>query len=460
MKSARWFSLLAVLGAGGWVALCGEDDEPSKSILPPPYATQSWVKTVATDGARAREVLESNPGWRAFYSRDYVEAAARFSSGTDRVARTGYTRSMAALAELDHALAKLLASAQAEYYRQRMETPSLRRLSLAPYYLGVAYAVLGDREKSERAFDSMKTDAGSHGVAAKVWLEVCSKQRIPSALSAWGSAVAKLGCKEQKQLISYSGTPAHAQLAGSWAERIKGYVSAVEGESDVALLRALASRPSAMERLEADSSAEPIEVEVEYYDALALRALGTAEDRLAVRAKTRNEPREAAPPDLNVLLAEQVFSPAVVSSEATAADPCRRDIDEIIASAVARWENDRASTHALVTELGLAEVEGDAILRREADTRMSCGDCAGALRLFEASLDIESPDRITFRNEPVFLVKLADAAFCARRMSSAVSALRTVATTYPEADGVLSVIRSLAIARTLAGGGYEGATSN
>jgi hypothetical protein len=94
---------------------------------------------------------------------------------------------------------------------------------------------------------------------------------------------------------------------------------------------------------------------------------------------------------------------------------------------------------------------GDVYLRRVALSAMKRGDCLGATRLFRATVDTKTSDRVTYRNDPTFLVQLATAALCRGESTEVIDGLRAVRDTYPEAEAVLVSVRSLVALEKMGG---------
>ncbi|MEO1335073.1 MAG: hypothetical protein AAFV29_05500, partial [Myxococcota bacterium] len=109
--------------------------------------------------------------------------------------------------------------------------------------------------------------------------------------------------------------------------------------------------------------------------------------------------------------------------------------------------------HALVDELGIGDAIADGILRRTAESALADGRCDDALALLRSTVDPAATDRITFKNDPGFLVQLATAAVCMQRLPEAIGALRAVRASYKEAQGTLTAVEQLAVARLMGGVG-------
>ena len=208
-------------------------------------------------------------------------------------------------------------------------------------------------------------------------------------------------------------------------------------------MRVLAERPAATETLEAPG--HEIRAEVKLYDPVALWVLARVHSALAMDRHPPPASGFAAYALADVPNGKDAVVPEAPSEARAMAANFRERVT------VAKRCNPASVGAQLTDELGLANSLADGVLRRTAARLLADGQCDVALGLLRETLDVQASDRVSYRNEPGFLVQVATAAVCSRRTSEAIGALRAVRREYPEAQGALTAVEQLAVSRLMGG---------
>lgn len=421
---------LACLGA---IAGCTQKStaptaEDSACADPP----ADWVAWIIRTPEGRKQVSEASDGWVALYRRRYAEALATFQGVDDAAA--GQARAHAALAELYMRLSRLHARAVLAYLEARRAARA-RPLKARSELAVVAAAVA--------------TEPPEWVPVRRPTADLPARVACPRTASAAGAVLKQRLTCDDPPACPAELRPPRAKTA--WNARITAYAEAIcnPGRAEIDRLRTLASTPAVTETVTMPGEVVSRAV-VELYDPLALWTLGYVHQRRAeTLGASLDEPmayafsgRSFEGPTKTVPL----MPPNAEAARAAAA--AHRETLE----AARRCASDPAGAR-LVDELGVGTSLADGVLRRTAGALLDAGQCDSALGLLRSTIDPAAADRVTYRNEPGFLVRLAEAAVCMRRSSEAIGALRAVRRIYPEAKGVLTAVEQLAVARLMGGVG-------
>ncbi len=473
-----------------------EGDAPSTASTDAPATAEAcagapelgWLKSVAQKPA---DLEGAGGGWISFYQRNYRDAADKFGSvADDPQAHAGEVRSHIRLGQLYLRLARLVAKTQRDYFTARdalgdEATP----LKKAAYYRGVSTLLAGDKAAGLAIFADIaagkRRAPANYKKMAKAWPSEC--QSAPKAGPAW-KQVANL-------VICANSLPACPDKVGAapakdpWKTRVALYHAALCADPDTvdeARLTQMAGSPADDEALQGKGG---ISATLDYYDPIALWALGqthlrkaeklaakdVASDRLlkAWAAVARGNVDGAKSALASFDAAKVKNSNFLILSEFQDATKLASWIQSTVdnkadapPSTLAQMRTAEAADIAgaqcvaspegkkVVAELGLAPVFARGTLRRSA-TRLldEPATCDGALRLLRASQDIKNLESVSYVNEPSFLVGLAEAALCMGRSAEAIGTLRTVKQLYPEAEAALSAAQGLSVVRLMGGTG-------
>lgn len=469
-------------------------DAPATAETPAPAAAPDacagapdlgWVAKVAEDP----KALEGHGGaWVAFYKREYRKAAAAFEAVEgDPAAALGAARAHLRLGALHLAMARALAHAQVDYFAARRALGAeAKPLTLAPYFEGVALLMHGDAEAAQALLTEV--GSGKHHLPgpwptlAKALVGGCPG---PTSGTAWAQVAGMARCAGVGP--APCGEAAAAGGAGDYDARAALYHGALctdPAKVDEARLTELAGQAAATETLK---GGKDLDVEVEYFDPLALWALGRLHLRLArgLAAGDGATPRmlrawiarlegdaagaqdalqvkdEAAGAEL--LLAEAKDLAGLKVHLATLGVPAIDvDVDTTLSGMKAKEaELSKAATcvgtpagQKVVKELSLVEPLARQGVRDEASKHATRTEtCEAALRLLRSTQDIKNLEAVSYVNEPAFMVSLAEAALCMRRSAEAMGVLRAVRQAYPEAEGLVSAAQGLSVVRLMGGTG-------
>ncbi|MEM7677142.1 MAG: hypothetical protein AAF449_14160, partial [Myxococcota bacterium] len=396
---------------------------PWAAPCPSPSDWLTWL--ILSDDGHDRFGAASE-GWIAMYRRDYSQAVASFGKTPTGVDREGARRSHAALGRLYERLSRLHAQALLGYLTARREggLPSIPKAD----EVAVVAAAVADVPPPKWAGDPLLTgvDCSQSPVSSSEVLEQHLSCSTPPPCS-------------PKTAPSKAGT--------LWADRFDAYAAVLCEPASPDDLRRWALEPIVRTNLRAPD--EIVEgVEVMLFDPLAMWVMARRQQNLAARHKSTLPPSDwmahvlSSSPD-----GQQPLSIIDLDASRAAAVDARSTVAE------ARRCAKGGPGSALVAELDLSEAIADGILRRTAGIALRDGRCDDALALLRATVDTASVDRITFKNEPGFLVQLATAAVCMQRLPEAIGALRAVHAMYKEAQGTLTAVEQLAVARLMGGVG-------
>ena len=416
-------------------------------------ASEDWLTWLMRSADGAQRFEAASPGWIALYRRDYVGALAAFKTkADDPIARAGRTRAHRALARLHDRLADLHANALIQYLDARRASGA-KSFRAGPRLAAVAAAV-GSVEPprwaqaGNKVFGQAPSCDRPAGTAAELVWQHLKCERSPScprllAKRIGGRSKADKGrARNGNHNGNHNGTK-------SWSGRLKIYANALckPDAVDDRTLSTLAVQPAVRERLSIPGEVVD-STTVVFFDPLALW----------VSARVHEARARAASPD--GLPADWM---AHVLSEAPDGQSRPAIADMAAARAAAdRWQAKVAAARRcaadgagvkLADELGVTTSLADGVLRRTAAHLVAKKNCGDALALLRQTLDLNAADKMSYRNEPGFLVQLASAAVCMRRMSEAIGALRAVRRAYPEAKGALTVVERLAVSRLMGGVG-------
>ena len=412
----------------------GLQDGAAAKCDEPPADWLSWLIRSA-DGAERFE--RASAGWVAMYRRDYRGAIAGFEEALEqagnRVDREGLARAHQALGQLHRRLARLHARAQLDYLQARRAAKSTPLVGAEP--LAFIAAALVGVDPPGWAKDAFSEKADCSGPAeradAVVW------QRL--------ACITPPPCPRQVR-SSRSPRP--------WGPRFDAYAAALCGSSRRRVVVELAEEPVLKQRLSMGGDVD-VSTEVRLFDPLATWVSSVVHFSKADSLYVKPPPDDWLAHTLSATPrrgANGHSAPTSIDAAQKAATVRRRAADAALHCA-----GDGAGAK-LVERLGLATSLADGVLRRTAarllvESPRRDRACSDALELLRGSLDLAAVDRVTYRNEPAFLVTLADAATCLRRTSEAIGALRAVRRVYPEAVGALTAVEQLAVSRLMGGVG-------
>lgn len=392
------------------------------------------------------QAAAAHEGFQALYRRRYREAIQAFATGADKPhEQLALARAHFRLGLLNRALARLLSEVYLRYFDSREKLGAqVVQLKKSRVYRARALRVLG------RAKEAAKLGPDP---ARPAWL-LGPCEKAPKVLS---GAAAK-----NEDLVLW-----HAALC------------APVGQVDVQSLREATQAPADEEEIKASES---LSTTFEYYDPIANRMLATYHLRSAQAVlealdsntvplapllaahvqRARGATIEAPAPALEgrpptETLAGLIFSPwANVRGLAESLQPNLNKPDEQLQemrTALGRSRKALSSMskegQQIITELGLLSAPFDGRLRALGRGLLEKGQCPKALEVLRSSAGAQT--KISFRNEPSFLVEFAAAAVCMRRSAEAIGALRAVRAAYPEAAGALAATRSLVVSRVMGG---------
>lgn len=451
-------------------------------------AALGWLASVA----ESPKALEgAGGGWVPFYRRDYREAIEKLSAAGDEdvAAQTGVSRAHVRLGVLHTRLARLVARGQVDYFAAREALgDGAKDLRKDDYFHGVAKVLAGDPEAGAAMLGEIASGGrpapAVYRALARAWTAKCEDgPRGKSAFSqiaflAKCAAAGKLTCPDEV------GAPPYQD---PWKTRAAVYHAALCAdpfEVDEARLTEMASTPVDSETVKGSGD---IDAEIEYFDPVALWALGQLHLRRAEkRADVADSPTrlvaawaaalrgddaavEALFADLNgkelvgqaFLMADVPTGEAMMARVKAAPEP-PADPE----AALAKMRAEEAKHEALVAcvasdagkkvvaELGLTAGFARSALRRDVVPMLADEKtCEPALRLLRATQDIKNLEATSYVNEPAFLVSLAEAALCMRRSAEAIGTLKTVKEAYPEAEAALAVAQGLSVVRLMGGTG-------
>ncbi len=448
------FALLALGSAG-----CESKKAPVKMAPAEANRASGWVGAMAAKPESAQALLDSDAGWVALYKRDYRAAADGFA-GEAATSKTGKARAHLALAQLGDALSRLLVSTTARYFDERDKLgDKVGALESGTYFAAVAKRLEAGEDEGLK---TLAKGGGPYAVLAQAWLTDCK------AAKGWQRPIAAMLCGQPMCDGEDSAPP--DGMSEEWTRRLATYQRGLCGSASDSELQTLAQTPALVEVIPAKSADVP-DGRLELHDPIALRALAihhyraaiAADGEAAVTARAKKGLGQSGPnPAATDSLALLVFSPWPDAT--TAADLSAPELpasaDPLVTAAGASRRATRRAVQSLGTEVGAAMVTGlkiedaiaDAELRRIGRAALDADRCDLAFPLLHASYDLAAPDAVSYRNEPRYLAELATAAMCARRSSTAIGAARALASKYPEANGALAALRSLAAAWVVIGG--------
>ncbi|MCA9552573.1 MAG: hypothetical protein KC933_21245, partial [Myxococcales bacterium] len=307
----------------------------------------------------------------------------------------------------------------------------------------------------------------------------------PTSGSAWTQFAGMARCAAEGP--SACGDAGSAGGGGAFDARAALYHAALchePGKVDEARLTELAGEAAATETLK---GGKDLDVEVEYFDPLALWALGHLHLRTAIELATGDDPAHRAvrgwaarlrgdeasaqaslqgldgAKGAELLLAEVKDPAGLVAFVGQLGAPVTKlDVDAQVAAINAEEAalakavpcTGSAAGQKVVEELSLVSPFARAAARVQgAKMAASTETCDDALRLLRSTQDIKNLEAVSYVNEPAFMVSLAEAALCMRRSAEAMGILRAVRQAYPEAEGLLSAAQGLSVVRLMGGTG-------
>lgn len=463
----------------------GADQAPATGTAAPAVTpgTGGWIEWLATD-ASGLKWLEAEPGWTSFYKRRYRESIAGFGAAPATAReKVGLARAHLEMGQFEFALLRLLSATQLDYFDARAKLgDSAPPLQLGPYYRGLALLTAGKPEGA-----SMLADVQSPIKEKAAFVKAIAK---PCGRAAAGESQGGFVARAYRCWVDGQPPPACPDKAGSapaddeWGRRIQAYYGAVCGPSaaDDARLLALVRKP-AEEETTAQTKAGDATIKggIAYFDLVGVWALAIHHARQVEPLLDPSQPGHRAliatvrallraPPVPDGATAGNVGPEVLVfSSWKDAADmktgPAK-DGDEPTA-VLLKAEALSAGVHKAleaggdslnrktVQQLGLEPSYADGLVRRAAGEAMKRGDAVGALRLYRATMDPSVAEQVTYRNEPMLFVHIAEGSLVLHRDSDLIGDLRALRASYPEAEGVLSAANALAVVRSI-GGNHNG----
>ncbi len=417
-------------------------------------APSDWLSALLRDPEGPDRLNNVSEGWLKLYRRDYRAAIRAFegASTADDEATDGASvglydaigrrRSHGALALVDRRLARLHASTMLAYLEARHRAQAAPLASEADLATVSALVMSVEPPPWLIAPGGAKLSASLRGPPV-----VCGSPGKTPREVVWQ----QLKCPEPPACPARLSP---TKGAGPWGPRLDAYAGALCDFDRVELevLERLAADPAIVETISVPGEVVD-SVKVSLFDPLATWTLAEVHRRRALAVAATS----TSTPDVSAWMAH-VFSDAPHAG----APPAAPDVESALAQAA---EARRAAAEAkacaasdeaarLVEELGLTTSLSDGILRRTAEPWIEDAQrCGDALALLRQSADPAVTDRVTYRNEPAFLVQLASAAVCMRRLPEAIGALRAVRRSYPEAQGALTAVEQLAVARLMGGVG-------
>ena len=484
--------LVALAVAAGGPTGCKRDPAPTGEGAAPVQADVcagaaelGWVARVAEDPKR----LEGHDGaWVAFYKRDYRKAAAALGAAKDDpAAALGAARAHLRLGALHLALARALAHAQVDYFEARRALGAdAKPLTLAAYFEGVALLVSGRAEAAQARLTEVASGEARvpapYPALAKALTGACPG---PSTGAAWAQVAGMARCAATGP--TPCGDAAAAGGGGAYDARAALYHAALcspDEEVDEPRLTELASQAAATETIKGGAD---LDVQVEYFDPLALWALGHLHLRTAAALAAGEGPARRA---LQAWVATLRGDAAAAQAALQPADAAGgedlllaevRDLAELrahlatlgapkvafdVAGVVAAMKTKEAELakaaacvgtpagQKVVKALSLVEPLARLGVRAEAAKHAAHSEtCDAALRALRATQDIKNLESVSYVNDPAFMVSLAEAALCMRRSAEAMGVLGALRHGYPEAEGLLSAARGLSVVRLMGGTG-------